>query len=59
VLGGDLIVAIDGQKVDDPQQINDLIEKHQAGDTVSVTFYRGRKEITFKLILGETRAANR
>jgi hypothetical protein len=26
---------------------------------VSVTFYRGRKEMTFKLILGEARAANR
>jgi S1-C subfamily serine protease len=59
LLGGDLIVAIDGQKVDDPQQINTVIEKHQAGDTVSVTFYRGRKEMTFKLILGEARAANR
>ena len=41
----------------DPQDINALMEKHQAGDTVSVTFYRGRKEITLKLILGESRDA--
>jgi S1-C subfamily serine protease len=59
LLGGDLIVAINGQHVDDPQQINAIIEKHQAGETISVTFYRGRKEMTFKLILGEARAANR
>ncbi|MGB9408601.1 MAG: trypsin-like peptidase domain-containing protein [Terracidiphilus sp.] len=58
LLGGDLIVAIDGQQVSDPQDINALMDKHQAGDTVSVTFYRGRKQITLKLILGEERDSN-
>jgi S1-C subfamily serine protease len=58
ILGGDLIVAIDGHEVTDPQDINGIIEKHQAGDTISVTFYRGRKQITLKLILGEARDAN-
>jgi S1-C subfamily serine protease len=58
LLGGDLIVAIDGHEVNDPQEINSLMDKHQAGDTVSVTFYRGRKQITLKLILGEARDAN-
>jgi S1-C subfamily serine protease len=55
MLGGDLIVAIDGQPVTDPQDINVLMDKHQAGDTISVTFYRGRRKITLKLILGEAR----
>jgi S1-C subfamily serine protease len=55
MLGGDLIVAVDGQEVNDPQDINALMDKHQAGDTVSVTFYRGRREMTLKLILGEAR----
>jgi S1-C subfamily serine protease len=55
MLGGDLIVAIDGQGVSDPQDINALMDKHQAGDTIKVTFYRGRKQITLKLILGESR----
>jgi S1-C subfamily serine protease len=58
MLGGDLIVAIDGQQVTDPQDINVIMEKHQAGDTISVTIYRGRKEITLKLILGEAQEAN-
>jgi len=55
MLGGDLIVAIDGQEVTDPQDINALMDKHQAGDTISVTIYRGRKQFTLKLILGEAR----
>ena len=55
MLGGDLIVAVDGQEVTDPQDINALMDKHQAGDTISVTIYRGSKQITLKLILGEAR----
>jgi S1-C subfamily serine protease len=58
MLGGDLIVAIDGKEVNDPQDISALMDKHQAGDTISVTFYRGRKQITLKLILGEAQDQN-
>jgi S1-C subfamily serine protease len=58
ILGGDFIVAIDGHEVADPQDINALMEKHQAGDTVSVTFYRGRHQMTLRLILGEARGEN-
>jgi S1-C subfamily serine protease len=58
LLGGDLIVAVDGQQVVDPQDINTLLYKHQAGDTISVTLYRGKRQITLKLILGDTRDAN-
>jgi S1-C subfamily serine protease len=58
MLGGDLIVGIDGQQVTDPQDISEIMDKHQAGDTISVTIYRGRKQITLKLILGEARGVN-
>jgi S1-C subfamily serine protease len=58
LLGGDLIVAIDGQRVTNTQDINAVMEKHQAGDTVSVTFYRGQKQMTYKLIAGEARESN-
>jgi S1-C subfamily serine protease len=58
MLGGDLIVAVDGREVNDPQDINALMDKHQAGDTISVTIYRGRKQMTLKLILGEARDQN-
>jgi S1-C subfamily serine protease len=58
LLGGDLIVAIDGHEVSEPQDISAVMEKHQAGDTVSVTFFRGRKQITLKLIMGEAQDTN-
>ena len=53
MLGGDLIVAIDGHQVTDPQDISAIMDKHQAGDTVTVTFYRGHQKMTVKLVLGE------
>ncbi len=58
MLGGDLIVAIDGQQVTDPQDISSLMDKHQAGDTISVTILRGKRQITLKLLLGEARDEN-
>ena len=58
MLGGDLIVAIDGQEVNEPQDINTIMDKHQAGDTISITILRNRKQVTIKLILGEARDAN-
>ena len=57
-IGGDLIVAIDGQQITDPQDINAVMDNHQAGDTISVTILRGRREMTLKLILGEARGTN-
>jgi len=58
MLGGDLIVAIDGQQVTDPQDISVIMDKHQAGDTVSVTVMRGRRQLTVKVVLGAARAVN-
>ena len=58
MLGGDLIIAIDGQQVTDPQDISSIMDRHQAGDTVSVTIMRGRRQMTIKLILGEARGVN-
>ena len=58
MLGGDLIVAIDGQQVTDPQDISAIMDKHQAGDTISVSILRGRNQMTLKLILGEARGEN-
>ena len=57
-IGGDLIVAIDGQQVTDPQDISAIMDSHQAGDTISVTILRGRRQMTLKLILGEARGTN-
>jgi len=58
LLGGDLIIAIDGQQVANSQDVNAIMNKHQAGDVISVTIIRNRREMTFKLQLGEASDAN-
>ncbi len=55
-LGGDLIVAIDGQDVINGQDISLVMDQHHAGDTVSVTFFRGRKKMSVQVTLGEAQA---
>jgi S1-C subfamily serine protease len=57
-LGGDLIVAIDDDRVTSPQDISEIMDRHQAGDTVTVTFYRGPRQMTLKLTLGEARSVS-
>jgi S1-C subfamily serine protease len=56
--GGDLIVAIDDDRVTNPQDISEIMDRHQAGDVVTVTFYRGTKKMTAKLTLGEARSVS-
>jgi S1-C subfamily serine protease len=52
-IGGDLIVAIDGQPVSDSQDVAEIMDRHQPGDTVTVTFYRGQRRMTARVVLGE------
>jgi S1-C subfamily serine protease len=52
-LGGDLIVAIGGQQIQDLRDISDVMNNHKAGDTVTVTAYRGKKKMDFRVTLGE------
>jgi S1-C subfamily serine protease len=54
-LGGDLIVAIDGQQVQDQQDLSQLMNSHRAGDTVRITIYRAKKKIDVSVTLGEAR----
>jgi len=57
-LGGDLIVAIDGDQVTSPQDVSEIMDRHQAGDSVTVTFYRGPRKMTVKLTLGEAHSVS-
>jgi S1-C subfamily serine protease len=54
-LGGDLIVAIDDQDVTSTQDISDVMNRHQVGDTITITFCRGRRKMTARVTLGEAR----
>jgi PDZ domain-containing secreted protein len=44
MVGGDLIVAIDGEPVSDPQDMANLMKKHKAGDSVNVTVFHGKNK---------------
>ncbi len=55
MLGGDLIVAIDGQPLEDQQDLSHIMNNHRAGDTVTVTLFRGRQKMDVKVTLGEAR----
>jgi S1-C subfamily serine protease len=55
MLGGDLIVAIDGKKVEDQQELAQIMNNHRAGDTVHITIYRGKKKVDVSVTLGEAR----
>ena len=54
-VGGDLIVAINGEKVESQQDLAQLMNKHRAEDTVHVTIYRGKKKMEVPVTLGEAR----
>jgi S1-C subfamily serine protease len=54
-LGGDLMVAIDGQAIQDQQELSHFMQNHRAGDSVTVTIYRGRKRMDIKVVLGESK----
>src|SRR5262245_1990023 len=35
--GGDLLIAVDGQAIQDPQELSHVMQNHRAGDTITVT----------------------
>jgi S1-C subfamily serine protease len=55
MLGGDLIIAMDGQEVASPQDLAGIMNTHRAGDEVTVTVFRGRKKMDFKVKLGDAK----
>jgi S1-C subfamily serine protease len=55
MIGGDLIVAIDGEKVESQQILAQIMNKHRADDTVKVTIFRGKKRLEVPVVLGEAR----
>ena len=55
MVGGDLIVAIDDQAVREQPDLTHIMNSHRAGDTVKVTFYRGKRKMTVQITLGEAR----
>lgn len=53
MIGGDVIVGIDGQKVSNQFDINYILNRKRPGDTVTITLYRGGKKLDVPVKLGE------
>ncbi len=55
MLGGDLIVAMDGQDITNAQDLSAAMNAHRADDVVTLTIFRGRKKMDVKVKLGDAK----
>jgi S1-C subfamily serine protease len=53
MIGGDVIVGLDGQKVGTQFDMNVLLNRKRPGDTVTISVYRGAKKVDIPVKLGE------
>ena len=59
MVGGDLIVAINGERIEEAQDLAHVMNNLKAGDTVTVTVWRGKQKMDVKVKLQEVRADRR
>ena len=52
VLGGDIIVSLDGEKISSLDQLRDAIAAHEPGDKVTLGIYRDAKKTSVTVTLG-------
>lgn len=53
VVGGDLIVKVDGTVIRDPGDVASAIGDNEPGETIEVEYFRGRTKRTARVKLGE------
>jgi S1-C subfamily serine protease len=53
IIGGDLIVAVDGKDVARQLDLDVILNHEKPGNTVRVTIYRGGKKMDVNVTLGE------
>ena len=58
MLGGDLIVAADGEPLRSAEQLRELISGKKPGDEIELELYRGDNKITVKVKLGRQPASS-
>ena len=52
-VGGDIVTAVEGTPVHDPDDLANAIARHRPGDEVTVEYYRGDDKRTARVRLGE------
>jgi S1-C subfamily serine protease len=55
MLGGDLIIAMDGQEITNAQDLAAAMNSHRAGDVVTLTVFRGQKRMDVKVTLNDAK----
>jgi S1-C subfamily serine protease len=53
LIGGDVLVAINGQRVGSQLDMAVALDRTRPGDTVTIEFYRGQQHMNARLTLGE------
>ncbi len=53
MLGGDLIVGMDGQEIQNTQDLGAALNGHKAGDVVTVIIFRGQRRLNVRVTLGD------
>src|SRR5689334_7982679 len=56
---GDIIVGVDGEKINDNDELYKALNKHQIGDSVSIDVYRGSRRMTVGVRLNDIPAQRR
>lgn len=51
-VGGDLIVAINGEQVTNAQDISEIMDGHKSGEKITITIFRGQKRMDISVVLG-------
>jgi S1-C subfamily serine protease len=59
IIGGDLIVEMDGEPVNDMHDLTHLLNRHHGGDTVTIGLYRGKQKLTVRVRLDEVKGGAR
>lgn len=53
LIGGDVLVAVDGQPINNWVDLSRILNKKRPGDEVTVTVYRGRQKMDLRVTLAE------
>jgi S1-C subfamily serine protease len=59
IIGGDLLVEVDGQDVKSVQDLAHVMNNHRSGDTVEVVYYHGKKRMSARVVLDEAKGGTR
>lgn len=51
----DIIIAIDGQPITTAKEMNRIKDSHNAGDTISITVFRGGEDLQLQITLQESK----